>query len=370
MFKKILLYFNYIVLIVLIGLTPASYNFTNAKTTYNQNCPKEFFSKFISLFSSNTSEVANTPIERRNVYISGKPMGFMLDGGGVVVVSMGEIKVGENFVVSPCEKAGIKAGDVIVSAEQQKVTSGERLIDIVNKKRGGECELEVLRNNETLIIKITPLYDDIALSYRLGVWVRDNAVGVGTVTYVTQDNKFSALGHPVSDSDTGTIMPIGEGKVYKCSVVGVKKGERGNPGELKGLFLKGANTIGSISSNSKLGIQGSFNSEEIANQFKSSELYEVAFASDVTPGSAKIYTTIDGATPEYYNIEIVKTNHINSEGQKCMVIKITDENLLQKTNGIVQGMSGSPIIQNGRLVGCVTHVFINDPTKGFAEFIK
>ena len=142
-----------------------------------------------------------------------------------------------------------------------------------------------------------------------------------------------------------------------------------SPGELKGLFLKNNNKIGVITENDKRGIRGRFTSVELSKKYAENELVEVAKKSDVTPGSAKILSTVDGSTPVEYNIDIVKTNHINSNGNRCMVIKITDAKLLEQTNGIVQGMSGSPVIQNGRLVGCVTHVFINDPTKGFAEFI-
>ncbi len=371
MFKKFNLFCLYVLTILVVAFTP-SLNGVNADFFANasESCPKDFFNKIINVFNKHSSEPIQDPELRQSVFISGKPLGFVIDGGGVVVVSMGEVKVNGNFVPSPCESAGIKSGDVIFKANNLEVTSGERLIDIVNEAKGMSCELGILREEEEIKINVTPLYDSIALSYRLGIWVRDNSVGVGTVTYVTQDNGFSALGHPVSDVDTGTIMPVGTGKVYKCSIVGVKRGQRGEPGELKGLFLKSSNNVGTIDVNNKNGIRGKFKNSEVADAFKSDALFEVAFEKEVMPGKAQIYTTVDGSSPKYYDIEIIKTNHVNSDGRKCMVIKITDKKLLEVTNGIVQGMSGSPVIQNGRLVGCVTHVFINDPGKGFAEFIS
>lgn len=373
MFKKYLVKLNILMITlvtVLVSFVATNFCCVNCGIVADGYCPDGIFSKFIKFLSPVASEsVIEESKEKSFVYLSGRPIGFSLECGGVVVVSTGDIKSNGNYIESPCKLAGIKEGDIIIKAEGQSISSGERLIDIVNSKNGAICELEVLRGNENKKFKVQPIKDDLALSYRIGVWVRDNSAGVGTITYVTSDGYFSALGHPIQDCDTGTIMPIGEGSIYKCSIVGIKKGERGTPGELKGLFLKNNNKIGVITENDKRGIRGRFTSVELSKKYAENELVEVAKKSDVTPGSAKILSTVDGSTPVEYNIDIVKTNHINSNGNRCMVIKITDAKLLEQTNGIVQGMSGSPVIQNGRLVGCVTHVFINDPTKGFAEFI-
>ena len=369
MFKKFLFVFYNFIIFIMVGMIGFIMP-TNIKPVMSANvCPSMVFDKIIQFIKPNDKVEDAQVIERFKVYISGRPMGFSIDGGGVVVVTMGEIKTSTGYVKSPSEDAGVKIGDVIVRANGNEVTSGERLIDIVNNTPNKVSDLEILREGEVKNISVVPQFDDFALSYRLGVWVRDNAVGVGTITYVTENGGFSALGHPVTDIDTSTIFPVGDGSAYKCSIVGLKKGKKGEPGELKGLFLKTSNKIGDIETNTERGIMGRFVSEEVSSAFCNNELTEVALRKEVAPGKGTIYTTIDGCEPEYYDIEIIKTNHINSYGNKCMVIRITDEKLLNATGGIIQGMSGSPIIQNGKLVGCVTHVFINDPTKGFADFI-
>lgn len=368
MLKKFLLISFNFVIILIFGLFPIATPTVSGVANVNI-CPRKFIEKVKQIVMPIKDVEEQENIEREFVYISGKPIGFSIDGDGVVVVSMGEIKTKTGYEMSPCESAGIKIGDIIKKAEGISVTSGERLIDIINSRDGGLCKLELERDKKLIFIDVLPLFDEISLSYRLGIWVRDSAVGIGTVTYVTQDGGFSALGHPVADVDTSTIIPVGSGDVYKCSVVGVKKGERGEPGELKGLFLKSSNKIGHLNDNDECGITGQFDTEKNAEMFKSGELTEVALPKDVRNGSAKVLTTIDGFTPVWYEIEIIKTNHINNYGNKCMVIRITDKELLSKTNGIVQGMSGSPVVQDGRLIGCITHVFVNDPGKGFADFI-
>lgn len=372
MFKKILSKFNIIIIcfVAIIVCSVIGVDFSFSQTKAVANCP-DIFNKFIQILSPTSVTFEETAsVEPVYVHISGRPVGFSIDGGGLVVVSLGDIKCNGEFVDSPCKVAGIREGDIIIKAEGEVTYSGERLIDIVNSKSGAVCNIEIIRNGEHKIIPVKPIKDDLALSYRIGVWVRDSSVGVGTITYVTDNGLFSALGHPVSDADTSTIMPVGNGSIYKCSIVGVKKGTRGTPGELKGLFLKNNNKIGVITENSKNGIKGVFNSVEESKKYCDSELVEVANRSEVKTGKASIISSVDGTTPSEYSIEIIKTNHINSSGNRCMVIRITDEKLLNKTNGIVQGMSGSPVVQKGKLIGCVTHVFINDPTKGFAEFIS
>ena len=204
--------------------------------------------------------------------------------------------------------------------------------------------------------------------YRLGLWIRDNAAGVGTLTYVRQDNfRFGALGHPVCDIDTGKIMPVSGGNIYKCSIVGFNKGVRGNPGELRGLFLKSGVSVGELDNNNNFGVYGKINEEYV--KAMGVEPMMVGFRDSVKTGKAKILSTIDGGKPEEYEIEIIKLNYQSESDKKSMVLRITDERLLNSTGGIVQGMSGSPIIQNGKLVGAVTHVFVSDPTKGFGVYI-
>ena len=370
MLKRLLFYVLNFYILIILSMFPFMESANQSIAMSGNICPFNVFEKIKQIIIPSAKvEEGLESAERLKVYVSGRPIGFSIDGAGVVVVTMGEIKTSEGYVNSPCLDAGIQSGDIIKKVDGIDITSGERLIDVVNSRNGGLCNIEFVRDGESRVVGVQPVFDEFALSYRLGVWVRDNAVGVGTVTYVTQDDSFSALGHPITDLDTSTIFPVGDGSVYKCSIIGVKKGVKGEPGELKGLFLKTSNEVGMVLSNTTAGVRGRFVSGEASAMFKDSELAEVALRKEVKAGDASIYTTIDGSEPKHYKIEIIKTNHINAYGNKCMVIRITDEELLARTNGIVQGMSGSPIIQNGKLVGCVTHVFINDPAKGFADFI-
>ena len=178
--------------------------------------------------------------------------------------------------------------------------------------------------------------------------------------------RFGALGHPVCDIDTGTMMPVSTGNIFKCNIVGLKKGEKGSAGELKGLFLRNGSIFGSLDKNLTKGVFGTFNNKFI--DFVSSDVVEVADRSEIKSGKASIRCTVDGYTPEDYEIEIVKAYFQSNSDTKSMFIRVTDKRLIERTGGIIQGMSGSPIIQNGKLVGAVTHVFVSDPTKGYGIF--
>ena len=227
--------------------------------------------------------------------------------------------------------------------------------------------LTILRKNEEAKASLKPMFDSVTGKYKLGLWIRDDAAGVGTLTYVRKDNlRFGALGHPVCDIDTGSMMPVSSGSIFKCNVVGYKKGTKGNPGELKGLFLRNGSIFGSLDKNIKCGVYGTFNQERL--DFVSEREVEVADRHEIKSGKATIRCTIDGYEPQDYEIEIVKTYFQSGNDTKSMFIRVTDKNLLERTGGIVQGMSGSPIIQNGKLVGAVTHVFVSDPTKGYGIF--
>ena len=211
------------------------------------------------------------------------------------------------------------------------------------------------------------MFDEISKKYKLGLWIRDNAAGVGTLTFIRKDNmRFGALGHPVCDIDTGACLPVKSGNIFKCNIVGYRKGEKGKAGELKGLFLRNGSILGALDENNGYGVYGNFGNEAL--EAYKNELVEVASRNEVKSGKAKIRCTIDGTVPKDYDIEIVKTYFQDSKSNKSMFIRVTDKELLSKTGGIVQGMSGSPIIQNGKLVGAVTHVFVSDPTKGYGIY--
>ena len=296
--------------------------------------------------------------EKVYVYLGGYPLGFTMNCQGVVVVA-----------ISNDRAQNLKEGDVITKIEDIPINSSEEIYAIINSENfaGKPLKIGVIRNGEEFETVIVPIYDALAQHYKLGLWIRDNAAGVGTLTYIRKDNfRFGALGHPVCDIDTGCTLPISSGNIFKCNVVGYKRGAKGDPGELKGLFLRNSSVLGSLDQNNKFGVYGKF-SEKQAEKF-SSDLVEVAGRNEVKSGKAKIRCTIDGTEPKEYDIEIVKTYFQQTQDNKSMFIRVVDKELLSKTGGIVQGMSGSPIIQNGKLVGAVTHVFVSDPTKGYGVY--
>lgn len=332
-------------------------------------CDIPLYRKIIELFLPNKEPKLEIEESRETVYISGYPIGFSIDGAGAVIVEKSAV-ITENGHVYPKGLDGLMIGDIIKEINGVAITSGESICNIVNLEEniGKELNVTFIRNNEEMNTLVKAEYDIFAKSYRLGLWVRDNAVGVGMMTYLTKNGSFGALGHPITDIDTGAIIPVSGGRTYRCSIIGVRKGEKGNPGELKGLFLKTSNTVGDVAENNKYGVYGKIDEEYIKN-YCTKEV-EVARDDEVEIGSATILSTVDGVSPKEYKIEIIKTNYTNSDGQNCMVIRIVDEELLAITGGIVQGMSGSPIMQNGRIIGCVTHVFVNDPKKGFAGYLS
>ena len=226
-------------------------------------------------------------------------------------------------------------------------------------------EVVLKRDNKEIETSVTPVYSESTQTYEAGMWVRDSSAGIGTITYYKADGtSFAGLGHPVCDVDTGEIVPISSGEVASVNINGVKSGVSGSPGELIGSFIS-TDAIGEISLNNAYGIFGTMNNKTSLN-----DAIPMAFKQDISLGKATILTTIDGTSPKEYSIEIEKIDYNSNESSKNMVIHITDEELLSKTGGIVQGMSGSPIIQNGKLIGAVTHVFVNDPTKGYGIFCE
>lgn len=296
--------------------------------------------------------------EKVEVYLGGYPLGFMLSCSGVVVVAI------SNENTSP-----LKEGDILTKIENIEITSSEHILKLINSDEfaGKELNITYTRGSNECQGKLTPIYDEGQKIYKLGLWVRDNSAGVGTLTYIRKDNlRFGALGHPVCDIDTGAMLPVNTGNIYKCNIVSLKQGKKGNPGELRGLFLRNGSVIGSLDGNNKFGVYGTFNKDYISPYEE--QIVEVADRGEVKSGKAKIRCTIEGTEPKEYDIEIVKTYFQTTKDNKSMFIRVTDKELIEKTGGIVQGMSGSPIIQNGKLVGAVTHVFVSDPTKGYGVY--
>lgn len=304
-------------------------------------------------------------VEPQLLVPSGEPFGIKLTMDGVMVVGIGEVSTKQDLHQSPAKNSGIQKGDIILSLNGEEVESNKELQEIISNSNGSPLDVIIRRENQEIETTVQPVFSESSGSYEAGMWVRDSSAGIGTITYYKNDGKtFAGLGHPVCDVDTGEIIPISKGEVAPVNINGVKSGVSGTPGELIGSFTS-TQTIGSINLNNEYGIFGIMD-----NSISLDNAIPMGFKQDVSIGKATILTTINGTIPQEYEIEIEKVDYNANESSKNMVIKITDDRLLSKTGGIVQGMSGSPIIQNGKLIGAVTHVFISDPTKGYGIFCE
>ena len=300
-----------------------------------------------------------------SVVTGGNVIGINLFTEGVLVISTDSFGGSDGRQHSPALNSGIKPGDVIVSVDDNPVTSSEELKKLVNngKKR---IKLVVIRDEKKQEIFSEPEYDTLSGSNKLGLWVRDSAAGIGTLTFYRKDNnKYAALGHGLSDANTGNIYKISGGEITNASVLSIEKGQKGAPGELKGILPADTKPLGNIAVNSSNGISGTL----FQNNFISGDMCRIAPRSEVKCGEAYILSCIDGNSVERFSIEIQRTVTSGDGASKDMLLHVTDKKLIERTGGIVQGMSGSPIIQNGKLIGAVTHVLINDPTRGFGIFI-
>ena len=306
-----------------------------------------------------TNLTANTVYAKEEyLYLGGFTCGFNLKTRGATVVGITDVLT-QNGVASPSKTAGLEIGDIILSVNGKEINGVSDFSIALNDFDGGFIIIEILRNNSKKLLDVYP-EKDINGKYRIGVLLREDLQGLGTVTYIDEDGNFGALGHPVANSN-GKNYEVINGEVFNCSIIGVNKATRGRAGELKGMFI-GEKPIGEITTNENVGLFGKFSD---ISDFKSAKIS----IGNASVGKAKILTTIDGQTKEFYDIEIVKTDY-KKGNNKNLVIKITDKDLLNKTGGILQGMSGSPIIQNNRLVGAVTHVFLNDSSRGFGISIN
>ena len=296
------------------------------------------------------------------VYPSGQSCGIKIISDGILVLSVTDI----NDHPSPAKCAGIKPGDFIKKINNEELKNSKDFINKVKELKNEEFEIEYERDEKIHKTKISPI--SLNNEYVLGMWVRDSIAGLGTLTFYTSDKeKFAALGHSISDVDTGKIMPVKGGELVLSKIVSIKKGEEGKPGGLTGIFSDEEKELGVICENSSFGIYGDLSDKNIIPDIAP---VPIGYKKEVALGKAEIISTIEDDTPRRFEIEIIKINEQNKPDIKGMVIKITDKELLEKTGGIIQGMSGSPIIQNGKLVGAVTHVFINDPTRGYGIFIE
>ncbi len=306
----------------------------------------------------NNAVTANASEIERKVYVGGMSAGFTLKTGGAQVIGISEVLT-DNGLYSPAGKAGVRAGDIIYKVENIRIESIEDLNEIVGKSKGRDLNFEICRGDERFNLEIQPIKEKNTGKYKVGILIRDSLSGIGTVTYIDKrSGRFGSLGHSVV-GENQTQLQLYEGTVYECSIVGINKGVRGKAGELRGMFLNDKH-LGQAEKLSECGIFGQISSDFVVDELMSA----VASSCEAKPGKAYIYSTINGIQPKRYEIEIVKVDRGNKDN-KNYVLKITDEELIAETGGIVQGMSGSPILQGDKLIGAVTHVFLNDPTRGY-----
>ena len=306
---------------------------------------------FAFIFGANIMPVS---AKTEKVYLGGFPLGFDLCGEGALVVGITEV-ISEDGIHTPALKSGIKNGDYILSLNGKRIVSADDIDEVLSLYDGKGLIAEILSGGEKHIKNVYP-EKDLKGNYKLGILIRDYLSGLGTVTFIRTDGSFCSLGHPICDEE-GKMLGVGGGFAYGSVITGIVKGTRGKAGELKGTINR-SEILGKVCANTLSGITGVFEKSSVYDDLTMVETGEPK------PGFAEIYTTVKGSKPEKYTAAVVKVD-ANDKQNKNLVIKITDERLISAAGGIVQGMSGSPIVQDGKLVGAVTHVFLNDCTRGY-----
>lgn len=372
--KKKFCIFTLIVLIVLSAITVFAVNQTNYINGETISVNSDNISRIqlnSTIQSEETTEVVNfklfgiIPIGKvqidtqpeKYVNLGGYPIGIAIKTGLYITSKVSVVT--KDGAVCPVDGIEIQSGDVLLSIDGVKLDSVNQINALIQDKE--QVSISIKHKNETKDYTVTPALDILSGKNKLGLLLQDQIEGIGTMTY-TDGDKFYALGHAIKDINGDDVSASG-GSIYNANIVGYVKGQKGKAGELSGSFSTLTNSLGSITANNIYGMYGNLN--------KNSESEKILLGSkaDAQPGTAYIYTTIDGIAPQKYEIQIIKTNSQSSPAEKSMVLRVTDQRLLDTTGGIVQGMSGSPIIQNGKLIGAVTHVFVSDPTKGYGVYV-
>lgn len=329
----------------------------------SQNGSYQIRCKWLGVLPLKTIKVHT--VEKQEVLVSGSPVGIYMETKGVLVIDSGEITDREGIRRTPAEHI-IQSGDYICEIDGKVLTGKRQLMQLVRENQGETMELQVIRHQETIKLEMTPVETEDG-SYKLGIWVRDNIQGIGTLTYVEPNGTFGALGHGISDADTGERLEISDGDLYRADILSIRKGTAGTPGELRGVInYREENRIGTICGNSQYGIRGQM---EPGKYTESMKKIPTGLKQEIQTGKAEIRCDIGDGIREY-QCEILEIDSNARDTNKCFVLRITDDDLLFRTGGIVQGMSGSPVLQNGKLIGAITHVFVNDPTKGYGIFIE
>lgn len=317
--------------------------------------------KLLNVIPVKTEEILRE--EREKVFVSGKSFGIKLYTDGVIIVGTKDITI-DAEVVNPAKNAGLQIGDIIISINGERVYSSDEVERILNDNNGKKYAIRIKRDGAYKTFELEPVYVPNESCYKAGMWVRDSTAGIGTVTFFyPKTNMVAALGHPITDVDTGEIMPILNGEAVETAVTSVTKSTGSETGSLSCDFSNVK--IGTLTKNTNCGIYGSY--DETAD-LTEAVAYEVAAVQEIKKGFCQLICTVEGEKPAVYSAEITRISY--NDKDKNMIIRVTDEELLKKTGGIVQGMSGTPIIQNGKLVGAVTHVMINSPSKGYAIFAQ
>ena len=346
---------------------PASATINNQKIKLNrtfifQKCSSGQYEMKTSLFGAiPLKKIKVKVVDGQKVIPSGQVVGIYVETNGLLVIDTDGF-TGENGVDHAPSKNKLYRGDYIKKIDGADVLSKKQFIEKINQSNGNSVTLTVSRRSKVLKIKIKPEFSKTEHMYKIGAWIRDNTQGIGTMTYIKKDS-FGGLGHGIYDMDTGKLLKIKGGFLLTPQIYSIKKGKSGTPGEIVGsIEYKEENIIGSIKKNTEKGIYGTVSDTE-------SKAYEIGYRQDVKKGKAYILSNLTGSMKKY-EIRISKVVPSDTDVLKSMEIEVTDKRLLNLTNGIIQGMSGSPIIQDGKLIGAVTHVFVDDPTKGYGIFIE
>lgn len=327
----------------------------NNKETFEQKAEVEL----LNIIPVKNIKITNS--KRKYVVPGGEIFGIKLYTDGIIIVDTDVVET-ENGNINPAEKSGLMIGDIIKEIDGVTINSISHLTKILEKSKGEEINIIVTRSGKQISIDFRTYKDTVSGKYKAGLWVRDSTAGLGTVTFYNPENSsFAGLGHPIYDIDTKTIMPMKKGEMAEATIKGLYKSSNGSVGELCGVLS--GKSMGDLCLNCEEGVYGFTKCKKI-------ETLPIAVKQEIEEGEAQIICTIDNSGPQYFDIEIIKIYSNSTLVNKDMIIKITDAELINKTGGIVQGMSGSPIIQNGMLVGAVTHVFVNEPTQGYAIFAE
>ncbi len=320
--------------------------------------------KYLGIFPMKETQVEI----QEPVYVipGGIPIGIYLETKGILIIGTGTVTGTDGLNYEPALRI-VQGGDYIMAVNGQEISEKEELIELVNGCKGEEVVLDLERNGESIQVEVDPVQTKEG-DYKLGIWVRDNTQGIGTLTFLTEDGTFGALGHGIADVDTGILLEPSGGRLYDTTIVNIHKGETGNPGELSGLIrYRDSYICGTIAENTEAGIFGQANTHLLEKL--GTQTLQAGYKQEIEPGEAFIRSSVSGEVKDY-RVEIVEVRQNEEDVNKGIILEVTDPELLSLTGGIVQGMSGSPIIQNGKIVGAVTHVFVQDSAKGFGIFLE